>query len=469
MEESREKLSSWLIELITQFRAGMAKLPEEDRKNAPGSLGDLTYPCQITVIWAKDPEFQIIVITRLRELQDKLIQICGPVDNVKLTERIENEATSYSTISSIGKDKTEDFLVGALRTIRKSLDPVHGLPKESMILTEMRISNDPYAAIWSVCGSLANLRVGEVADRFVREVVSASRPSASHAPREDVLLKGFGAYLYPSVWIGEIPKPRSFNQKLLGPGSWMPMTSSLANWTYKQEPLAVTMDGYIAIGEDSKPRALESLNQIGSTLLVLGKSLQVLREDDLGEATFTGTGYSIAAGPNSPEPWYLIDSEHLLPRRTLIPKEEMEKAVKWAETLTSDVGLRTLLLLFLEFHTHFSNNEHKQALVMGWVILEDFRIKNLWTQLAKKATSDKNRLNKLASWDVDRQLETLSLAHMLDEDEYDSLMRIKDARNETVHEGKEPAKEIVEECSGMILGIARKHIGTQLGKSLARL
>jgi hypothetical protein len=469
METPRERLHSWLIRLVTDFREEIAKLPDEKQKSVSRTLEDFTHPCQITVIWAREPEFQILVLTRASELEDKLISICGPVENIRLIETIENELPSYPIFNLIGKERIEGFLADGIADIRQRLDPLQGPSKQSAILGQRRISDRPYAAGWTICGSLANLQVREVVDRPLRLLKSTATLSTSLPPKQDVILKGFGAHIYPSAWVGEIPKPRSFKERLSGSVPWLYSSQRVVTCTYKQRPLAVTGDGYIAVGEGQKSRALECLNEIMSTLLVLGTSVYVFRENDLSETTFTATGYSTSGSGTSPRLWFPIDLQKLLPRRTLIPKENIEKATKWAEILTADVRLKTLLLLSLEFQTHFMNSEYKQALVMGWVVLEDFYIKDLWTLQISKVVSDKDRSNKLGSWDVDRQLETLSLAHELNNDEYDLLMRIKDARNKTVHEGKDPAREVVEECSGMILEIVRKHIGTKLGMSLGKL
>jgi len=226
----------------------------------------------------------------------------------------------------------------------------------------------------------------------------------------------------------------------------------------------VTRGGYIALGEKEKSKALEFLNEIMSTLLVLDTAVHVIRENDLDEVTFTEHGHRVHGSTTSLRSLLVTHTG-----ATIIPKEKMIKAIKWAETLTLDVRLKTLLLLSLEFHTHLANSEYKQALVMGWVILEDFHIKDTWASEIAKVTSDQDRISKLGSWDIDRKLEALNISHVLTNDQYDLLMRIKDARNKTVHEGKEPAREIVEECSRLVSDVTQKRVGTGLGSMASRL
>lgn len=48
-------------------------------------------------------------------------------------------------------------------------------------------------------------------------------------------------------------------------------------------------------------------------------------------------------------------------------------------------------------------------------------------------------------------------------------MKIKKARNEVVHEGKEPRKEIVEKCLKLFLEMVTNRVGTQLGMKLDKL
>ncbi len=70
-------------------------------------------------------------------------------------------------------------------------------------------------------------------------------------------IKGFGAYLYPPVWVDEIPKI-PFNQRI-----WSEIDiyfgQKAIETTYNGNVLIITKDGLIAIGMDDKYEALKEL------------------------------------------------------------------------------------------------------------------------------------------------------------------------------------------------------------------
>ena len=469
----KEKLQQWIINLISKFREEMKKLTPEEQSAASRTLEDLSEPCQFLVIWAKEPEFQIVLITHLTQLKDKHIEIYGPIENSKLVEHIEREVLKSPMITYIGKERVEDFLATKLREVQRFYDPLRGFPKSS-INGKARIGfKDLYAVGWLVIGNLLNFDSTEIANNCIKSTLSMAAPQPQVPPKKErIILKGFGTYIYPPIWIGEIPKPRSLKEKIIGKPFWIYTFEKTIISTYKNRPIVVTRDGYVAIGEKDKWKAQELLNEIMSTLLLRGIPVQAVREIDLGEATFTETGASFGWGSISSRTLLFYEKfsiSHIPVKMASVNKEKIEKTIKLAEILTSDNKIKTLLLLYLEADTYFMNTEYKQALIMGWIILEDFYIKDLWTSHISKTTSDAKRLSKLGSWNIDQQLETLNLSHQLPNGEYDLLMKIKDARNDVVHEGKVPRKEIVEECLKLAFKVVQNYIGKHLGERLPEL
>lgn len=208
-------------------------------------------------------------------------------------------------------------------------------------------------------------------------------------------------------------------------------------------------------------------------MLILEIPTYIIRESDVGECCFRERGSSMS-WPLGGLRFALYGPDQQVRRQFMkqrtVDKKKLTTMITWAETFTSDNKLKTLLLLFLEAYTHFMNSEFKQALVMGWVILEDIYVKDLWAQVVQKRTGeDKRRVGKLGSWTVDAKLESLNISQTLTDDEYSRLMEIKDARNDVVHEGKEPAKEITEKCVNLTLEVVQNYIGNYLKGSLKSL
>jgi hypothetical protein len=481
-ELNKEKLKNWLIELVSSFREEFKKLSPREREVVFSSLSDLSEPCQFLVIWAKDPEFQIALVVRSNNLEDKLIEIYGPIENNKLIEFIENEVFKSRIVEIIGKEKVEISLVTALRNIRSYFDPLMGASK-SLFGGRWRIYTNipfdtPYSVCWIVKGNLQDFNIKGLVANFIEEIKSAAKPSPPSPPsppkEEKIILKGFGTYVYPPIWIGKNLQTISFKEKVMGGSFLANLEKDRIIETYKNRPLVIRKDGYIAIGETNKGEAQELLNEIMSVLLIRGVPTNVIREGDLGEATITETGGSYSWNPLSSrvllyEQQYIYNYDSYLVGRILINEENMRKAIKLAEFLTSDDRIKTLLLLFLEAYTYFQSTEYKQSLIIAWVILEEFYIEDLWLQHISKITSDGKRLGKLKGWTVDQRLEALHISNVLTDEEYSLLMKIKEARNEVVHEGKMPQKDIVEKCLNFVFRVIQRHIGNYVGTKIHEL
>jgi uncharacterized protein YutE (UPF0331/DUF86 family) len=469
MSANEEKLRSWLIELIMYFREEMKKLSIEEQKAVSKSVNDLSEPCQLLVIWAKEPEFQINIITHLNNFKDMLIEIYGPVENSKLIQYIENEVLKSSIIQAIGRELVEDFLANALGDLRYHYNSLMD-PLKPCICTKARIRDDPSTAGWVIIGNLQGYDAKKVASNCIESIVSIARERSTPPREEKVILQGFGTYIYPPIWIGEIPK-RTFKEKVIATSFRVYEGRIVLTETYKNRPLIVMKDGYIAIGESDKQKAQEFLNEIMSILLLRGIPANAVREVDLGTAVFTETSQSFGWSPLSSRAllYERLSDYFVSIRRISINEENMRKAIKLAELLTSDNRMKTLLSLFLEAYTYFQNTEYKQSLIIGWVILEDFYIKDLWTSQVSKVTSDKHRLSKLESWKVDARLEALNISGVLTNEEFALLMEIKDSRNEAVHKGKTPSKEICEKCLKYISKAVQEHVGRYVAMKFSEL
>ncbi|MEM3203860.1 MAG: hypothetical protein QW232_06515, partial [Saccharolobus sp.] len=64
---SKENLREAIASLISNLREEMEKLTQEEQMAASRTFYDLSKPCQFMVIWAEEPEFQIVLITHLTQ------------------------------------------------------------------------------------------------------------------------------------------------------------------------------------------------------------------------------------------------------------------------------------------------------------------------------------------------------------------------------------------------------------------
>lgn len=472
------EIEEWFLSFIDFFREKFKSLKPKEKKASERTLTDFSEPCQILIVSAKDPSFQILICSHNADLADKIIKIFGPYENKNLIDSIEKDFLTDNLVNKIGKDALEGFLVGTLRNIKRYNPYVRG-PIKSHIGSKMRISG-PLGRMtttfgWQILGSITEFESEVIANECIEQIISTAKPPSSttvQPPEDRPILDGFGTYIYPPIWIGEPPK-FSFKQKVAGSTPWMGFSEKSLEVRYKEHPLMLTTNGYIAIGEKEKTKAIESLNEIMATMLILEIPTYIIRESDVGKCCFRERSSNVA-WPEGGIRYGLYGPDQQVRRQFMkqrtVDEKKLTTMITWAETFTSDNKLKTLLLLFLEAYTHFMNSEYKQALVMGWVILEDIYVKDLWAQVVQKRTGeDKHRVGKLGSWTVDAKLESLNISQTLTDDEYSRLMEIKDARNDVVHEGKEPAKEITEKCVNLTLEVVQNYIGNYLKGSLKSL
>jgi hypothetical protein len=451
--DANERLRSYLTELIKRFREKAKTLPVETQVMLPKTLVDFSSPCQILVIWAKEPEFQIIIITHLRELGDEHIEIHGPIENSSLLDYIENQVLSLDIINRLGRDTVEDFIAWSIQRLQGHYGPLSSpRPSESKILVQTKLNfYGPHAVGWLVLGNLLRCDVSELIDGCFRDLTTKT-PLSAPLPEEKVILEGFGTYIRPPVWIGKVPR---FKEKVWILSSDFPwfLSERVIVDVYKGVPFIALRDGYIAIGVKERSKALELLNEIAAALLLLGIPVYTIREAAVGGALFME---KIAL--RSP-----IDPHRSLIFRPVVDERKLKDALKLAELITTNEKVKTFILLFHEAFSHFKGSEYKQALIMSWAILEEY-IDDLLISSLPKITSDKNRLNKiLKNWNVDQKLEVLDISNVIPSDEYNLLMKIKRARNKLVHEGKKPEKELVEKS----LEIAENYVRELLKRFFA--
>ena len=465
----------YLVTLMDKFRERLAELSDEERCAASRVLCDFTSPCQTLVIWAKEPEFQIVIFSHIQSFEDKLVKVYEPIENNKLIDEIEERVLNDKLVKAIGREYVESALIHALRDIQNRLNPLVSMPKESSISIASRVSGNAF--LWVIIGNITNIDMNDVLNKCIQDIRNASRPVQPVKPipqKEKVLLKGYGTYIYPPVWIGEVPKP-SFRERFRGPFLWRYSNERVISTTYKGVPLIVTRDGYIAIGVEDKTKALTYLNEIMATLLVIRRiPVFIIRELDLGETEITEHGFtkswyplSIRSKLYSPlEERY--NPEVLAKERRIIKEEDVAKIIRWSELITTDERLKTLLLLTLETFTHIFNSEYKQALILGWVILEEFYINELWKEHVLNKV-DKNRKGKLRRWTADSKLEALSIAGIMPSNVYENLRKLKNERNNVVHRGREPSSDSVKLCLELIHKVVKSYISRYLAEHMHEL
>jgi hypothetical protein len=253
----------------------------------------------------------------------------------------------------------------------------------------------------------------------------------------EVYFKGFGTKICPPIWVGIEEAPSMEAAFIVAVID-----------VYKGRQLLVTRGGYIAVEAGDKLEALEMINEILATLFLTGTTVYPAREWDLGEAEIKGDYKRFEYGVRC------VEAKPI----TRLTEDKIKAVIRYAEKITSNDKLKTLIMLYHEAYTHFIAYEYRQSLLFCWIILEDFYINDMFQHLIAKTVKSQERLKKLMRWTADQKIEVLSIVRAVSDDEYQQLMELKEYRNKLVHEGIAPSKDIVKLCLDIAFKVVDQHI-----------
>jgi len=459
-----KELDMWIKGFVAQFREEYNQLAEVEKPQIVSSLDNFLPPCQIEIAHFINPEKQLFIVTHFQDRNDLEIVLHGPAeayDCIDLLETILNESKWDRELSSI-KGRTfrsilEDFFIGQVDWIRRASKP-----------TERRIGSKHSLAeggfVWHVDGNICDIDSSKLINDLVamarRRVNIVTAPSPPPKP----IIRGYGAYFYPQIFFGELPK-LTFRERLSGRLFWLLEVKAL-DTEYKGHRVVVTRNGFIAIGIEDKARALEALNEIMATALLLKFPTFAAREIDLWEigpgpedllmgqrgTPITELGRRVESMRNR-----LIGNERrqmfgFMPywprKRRTVALTELSDIIKQAEQITKDEEVRANMVYLLEAYTHLENSEYTQSFMTSWITIKKHLFR-MWNKFLKDSEIKGERVEKLedsAYWTVNHVLETLNIAGKLDEKDYALLKDLKNELEEIIHKGKRVTREEAQRC-----------------------
>ena len=304
---------------------------------------------------------------------------------------------------------------------------------------------------WHIQGDARQLDRKELIDAIIKDLMPAAISTSIPKVERPENIRGFGTYLYPHIWVGEVPT-RSAEEILYGvmPENLMFPTKAF-DAEYKSRKLVVNRDGFMAIEANSPTEATEHLNEIISTASPLNINFIAVREYEVGQADIIPGNLTIG-GPTHPmasirstafqipfgSPW-------LSPpiNRPQISEESLKNVISNAESLMSDPFIKSILPFLLEARTHFEASEYRQCFVMSWLVVETW-LRREWINALKDQGVSKSRMKKLTetgTWTADVMSEALSLLGNIDVGMLSSLSSHRRRRNKVVHEGYSPSEK----------------------------
>lgn len=473
------ELEKWFHIFIKEFRSQYESLPETTRKFIT-YLDNFDFPCQIVALWIKEPELQYVLVVKDPNLPDLDIHASDPVSSDRLVDVMESMLKIPWLHTHLNSDDLfygrtyeevlENKFLGIARYLKET---TFNRPKQKSIPSFAKFMYVGNGFFWTVIGNLAQLNPKQFATELMTKAKNDEQsaltrkpepPSASTAINQPPVIKGYGTFFYPPFWVGELPSP-TFRQRFSGfnvyPGTYF-------NVSYKGNEVRISVDGYIAIGEQDKIKCMRLLNEIMGSVLLSGIPVLAVRENDVGYASFQIESEHMASMSFPISPFraklaerHLHIDEKMLKEYREISKEALLKVIKNTEKVTQSIEGSDYLVFLLEAYTYFANSEYMQSFIMSWLVLERY-INKLWTDYLKKENISGKRKDKLTNsnfWTVDDILETLTFAGNINKDKYKLFMILKRKRNKISHSGEVTQRSEAQECFKTAETVVKNELG----------
>ncbi len=458
-------LEVWLNNLLKEFRLKYQELSPSRQKHVQ-NIEDLTAPCQIEVLWVNKGTYnmQLLIFTHDSDLPDMDIKIHGPY---LIREQYDNEFGYFPDIEEIDEiesliyqerfdDKTSKSIERNFLTYIRQIDS----SQESPIINtrEMLGSMEERKFLWALHGKIQDINLDKFISLILRdrsEEIAANKSYISKLKEiEAKTINGFGIYVFPPIWIGEIPKfslkykiKREIFRELKN------FISSIIKEFYKERILIVENDGYFAIGESNKDKAFELINEIVSIIAFKNGLVYSIKKYELSplqihveSKEIHGAGY-MGKGIELHQLRYKPFSNDIEFKRTIISEQAFIQIIRDAENYTQDEKLSIVFRVFLDSFTHLRNIEYSQSFILSWTIIEQF-IEYVWEKMITDLNIQGKRKKKLIKkpnyLTADHKLEILEMKNYIDNNDYDILMKLKTARNKFMHNLKPISKESAE-------------------------
>lgn len=480
VQSGSEQLRKWFSDAITYFRKESETLSVDERTFIANN-SDYFAPCQIEVIWLKEPEIQIIIKTNFPERSDSEIIINGPYSYQEFYEKVDSVLTasrwtvkvpkSNTSIQGIEEPLYSEILASALRQMtdvvraslfspRRSVGQVSGYRPANEMWVELRYENvgtTDYVATFN-----------QILEQAKQQAQTVPLTSQSSETKDAKLVKGYVTYFYPPILVGHRKKPSA--AEILRGNNFLPFYGAAVDLTINSIPVVVNEGGLIFVGVPKKERALKILNIIMAIATLRGLNLTAVREHEIGEGDFNeekrnlgNYGYPLSTLRT------MIGGPENLNRGLILQRSEVEKEIlvgiiSEAGSIMNNEKLSDELVLFGEGTTHFGNAEYVQSFIMSWSILER-HISELWKVRVDQKDLDEEREQKLKSsaiWGLDYQLESLNLVGVVSDEDYEIYSDLKRKRNKLIHSGRTVSKEDAEKSLGLAKGIIASKIDSRL-------
>lgn len=455
------RLAEWYDALITSFRERSGSFTAE-QINKISNTDDYREPFQAEILWFKEPEFQVALHSRDRDLPDRLVTVEGPFPFAEHLNRFDevlgegrwNKYIPFQTQSMV-RDQPPTFLRESLTSALYNLAAGFRSGQTYAVNQPARVNGQWFGTnywLWLWKGNAADSDLKSLVDSIEKQIqmlVEASSRGENASPSKIQIpepVRFVTGTFYPPVYIGRAPRPRGIREMIMG--GYGPALPELATErTIGNQRLLVYRNGWLHLSPPRRDSAVRTFNTIFAIARLEGVECLPIKDSELGESNFNQetksfTNWSYPGGtPRFREAFEKLTAPR--PPFSENPWTEVSDA-KLAEILASldrvrlDSDLVEDLGMWLEAAGYAESSEYAPAFVLSWIVIER-SLSRIWKQRLRSSGLDEEREAKLlnpGSWDLDHVLESLNLLGLLDAQDYEDLMNLKGVRNKFVHRGK---------------------------------
>src|SRR3989344_2355798 len=465
----------WLQKTIEVFRSEYSKLNDEEKQETK-LFGDYLPPCQMELFWLNEPlQYQIVVVTHEVARPDKEIIVNGPYrgpEFLKETEKIMQEKRWTEKINQPMSEKDATFQDVFGFILKNYLDLIKNFvlleTKPTPLQTTWKLDK---IWCWLVKGSVTEINSNEMIKQNILDAKKRVESKKQNKENQQVVQSsqlppnGFGAYFFPSVWVGDLPN-NTFSHKVSGNDFYF--GKKIIDIVAHEQQVICNSDGFVGVLGDNKKKTQEILNTIFAISVISDVPCFSVRENEMAQLrideksrTISSTLMEISSLRNMQSPGMKLPFRAQIARK--IGKSKLEEIIQKALKISGDIETKEYLQFFLESYTYYSNSEYNQSFISGWIVIEKYAF-SIWEKFLGEKSITGERRRKLVNspfWTIATVVETLNMAEKFSKEEYDSIMQLKKIRDKFIHEGKAIEKEACEK----LLDLTKLIVDTKLQNS----
>lgn len=473
-------------DVIDWWRSYINRIRDRDGTLFHG-IQDFDSPCQVEVFWISEPlEGQAAIVTHDRDRPDEEIIINGPYQGEEFVDQV-------ATVSE--QDRWQQSVPPQIYDTPPGQHPSRADILASIISTlidrlEQSIFNDFSSSeimflngsqLWG--NSSYHLLIGNVTDLDLPgegtsegatsesdtsedgETGSEENPN-TESEREEEIRPAGGGFIYPAVWVESAPE-RSFADKVWG--SHFRENEIVYRDEILGDEFIAFRDGLLAILDDDGDRTIDLLNTFFGIGMIgphfQWRSLQP-REFISGRVGPDGfkSGRAELSTPSGRNQLWAGESGPSDDERGLIQSEVIEYLLKVAEVIYPISDLRERVMLHLQAHTHFSDDEYTASFLLNWNIIEQHIENILDRELRDEYGVNRDRRETIQghNWFISHRIELAEITDTIDDNIYSELDRHRKKRNKVVHDMETVSGERAEDIDHFVSELLCREINRHL-------